>query len=134
MKHLKGMEISCSKATAALVKHLDQIPVEYLALEYGVNTPASDAIVTVKSIPTLRRLKLGGTSLTDSEITALAGATQLEELSFGILDLPDERLPQLQAFAFLKSLRIVPTKKPFSAETQAKIEALFPKTSSPFSK
>ena len=134
LKHLKGMEISCSKATAALVKHLDQIPVEYLALEYGVNTPASDAIATVKSIPTLRRLKLGGTSLTDAEITALAGATQLEELSFGILDLPDERLPQLQAFAFLKSLRIVPTKKPFSSETQAKIEALFPKTSSPFSK
>jgi len=128
LKHLKGMEISCSKATAALVEHLGQIPVDYLALEYGVNTPASDAIAAVKSVPTLRRLKLGGTSLTDADIAALAGATQLEELSFGILDLPDERLPQLQAFAFLKSLRIVPAKKPFSSETQAKIEALLPKT------
>ncbi len=128
LKHLKGVEISCSKATAALVKHLGQIPVDYLALEYGVNTPASDAIAAVKSVPALRRLKLGGTSLTDSDIAALAGATQLEELSFGILDLPDERLPQLQAFAFLKSLRIVPAKKPFSSETQAKIEALLPKT------
>ena len=122
------MEISCSKATAALVKHLGQIPVEYLALEYGVNTPASDAIATVKSIPTLRRLKLGGTSLTDSDLTALAGATQLEELSFGILDLPDERLQQLQAFSFLKSLRLFPAKKPFSPETQANMKALFPKT------
>ena len=128
LKHLKGMEISCSKATAALVKHLSQTPVEYLALEYGVNTPASDAIATVRSISTLRRLKLGGTSLTDSDLNALAGATQLEELSFGILDLPDERLPQLQAFSFLKTLRLVPAKKPFSPETQAKIKALFPKT------
>jgi hypothetical protein len=94
----------------------------------GVNTPASDAIAAVTSIPTLRRLKLGGTSLTDSDLTALAGATQLEELSFGILDLPDERLPQLQAFSFLKSLRLVPAKKPFSPATQEKIKALFPKT------
>lgn len=128
LKNLKGMEISCSKATAALVKHLGQLPMEYVALEYGVNTPASDAIDTVKSIPTLRRLKLGGTSLTDSDLTSLAGATQLEELSFGILDLPDERLPRLQAFSFLKSLRLVPAKKPFSPETQAKIQALLPKT------
>ena len=128
LKNLKGMEISCSKATAALVKHLGQLPIEYVALEYGVNTPASDAIATVKSIPTLRRLKLGGTSLTDSDLTALAGATRLEELSFGILDLPDERLPQLQAFSFLKSLRLVPARKPFSPETQAKIQALVPKT------
>ncbi len=66
--------------------------------------------------------------LTDSDLTALAGATQLEELSFGILDLPDERLPQLQAFFFLKSLRLVPAKPPFSPETQAKIQALLPQT------
>jgi hypothetical protein len=62
------------------------------------------------------------------DLTALAGATQLEELSFGILDLPDERLPQLQAFSFLKSLRLAPAKKSFSPETQEKIKALFPKT------
>ncbi len=128
LKNLKGMEISCSKATAALVKHLGQLPMEYVALEYGVNTPAPDAIAAVKSIPTLRRFKLGGTSLTDAELTALAGATQIEELSVGLDDLPDERLPQLQAFSLLKSLRLVPAKKPFSPETQAKIQALLPKT------
>ena len=36
------MEISCSKATAGLLKHLGELPIEYAALEYGVNTPASD--------------------------------------------------------------------------------------------
>jgi hypothetical protein len=128
LKNLKGMEISCSKATAALVKHLGQLPMEYVALEYGVNTPASDAIATVKSIPTLRRLKLAAVPLSDADLAALAGATQLEELSVGLDDLPDERLPQLQAFSFLKSLRLAPAKKPFSPETQAKIQALLPKT------
>ena len=128
LKHLKGMEISCSKATAGLVKHLGEVPIEYVALEYGVNSPASDAIATVKTIPTLRRLKLGGISLTDSDLTALAAATQLEELTIGLDEFPDNRLPQLQAFAFLKSLRLVPAKKPFSPETQAKIQALLPKT------
>ncbi|HBJ39075.1 MAG TPA: hypothetical protein DDZ51_30885 [Planctomycetaceae bacterium] len=128
LKNLKGMEISCSKATAGLVKHLGQVPLEYVALEYGVNTPAIEAIATVKSIPTLRRLKLGGTSLSDSDLIAIAGVTQLEELSVGILELPDERLPHLQAFSFLKSLRLVPAKQPFSPETQAKIQALLPKT------
>jgi hypothetical protein len=128
LKNLKGMEISCSKATAALVKHLGQLPMEYLALEYGVNTPASDAIATVKSIPTLRRLKLAAVPLSDADLAALASATQLEELSVGLDDLPDERLPQLQAFSFLKVLRLVPAKKPFSPETQAKIQALLPKT------
>lgn len=128
LKNLKGMEISCSKATAALVKHLGQLPMEYVALEYGVNTPASSAIATVKSIPTLRRLKLVGVPLSDADLVALTSATQIEELSIGVDDLPDERLHQLQAFSFLKSLRLVPAKKPFSPETQAKIQALLPKT------
>jgi hypothetical protein len=129
LKKLKGMEISCSKASAALVKHLDQLPIEYVALEYGVNSPASDAIATIKSTPTLRRFKLGGATLAEPDLVALAGATQLEELSVGILDLPDERLPKLQAFSFLKSLRLVPDKKnPFSLENQAKLKALLPQT------
>ena len=129
LKKLKGIEISCSKASAALVKHLDELPIEYVALEYGVNSPASDAISTIKSTPTLRRFKLGGATLAEPDLVALAGATQLEELSVGILDLPDERLPKLQAFSFLKSLRLVPDKKnPFSLENQAKLKALLPQT------
>lgn len=127
LKKLTGIEISCSKATAGLVKHLRELPMEYVALEYGVNAPAADAIDTVKAIPTLRRLKLAGNPLTDANLNALAGATQLVELSFHVSDLSDERLQQLQAFSFLKSLRIDPVRKPFSLETQAKVKALLPK-------
>jgi len=129
LKQLKGMEISCSQATAGLVKHLRELPIEYVALEYGVNSPASDAIATVKALSTLRRLKLAGVPLTDPDLTALAAATQLEELTIGVDGLPDERLPQLGAFSFLKSLWLVSTnKKPFSPETQAKLKALLPMT------
>jgi hypothetical protein len=73
-------------------------------------------------------VKLAGVALTDADLTTLAGTTQLEELSVGLDDLPDERLPQFQAFSFLKSLRLVSAKKLFSPETQAKIQALLPKT------
>jgi hypothetical protein len=129
LKQLKGMEISCSKATAGLVKHLHELPIEYVALEYGVNTPTADAIAAVKSTPTLRRLKLGGAPLNDADLHALAGATQLEELTIGIDDLPDERLAQVGAFSHAKSLWLVSTKKkPFSPETQAKVKALLPST------
>jgi len=129
LKQLKGMEISCSKATSGLLKHLGELPIEYAALEYGVNTPVADAIAAVKATPTLRRLKLAGVPLTDADLAALAGATQLEELSIGLDDLPEERLPQLQPFSFLKSLNLAQNKKkPFTPETQAKVKALLPKT------
>jgi 6-phosphogluconolactonase (cycloisomerase 2 family) len=127
LSKLKGIEISCSNATAALIKHFAQLPLEYVALEYGVDAPASDAIASVTSVPTLRRLKLANRPLTDPDLTLLAGATQIEELTIRIGELPDERLPQLQSFSFLKSLHLV-TKKPLSQESRSKIRALLPNT------
>jgi hypothetical protein len=44
------------------------------------------------------------------------------------MPLPDERIAALKPFAFLKSMRLVPAKTPFTAEQQAKIQALLPKT------
>ena len=127
LKKLTGIEISCSKATAGLVKHLRQLPMEYVALEYGVNTPASDAIDTVKSIPTLRRLKLAADAFTDTDLATLASVPQVHDLSLAGLDLPDARLPQLQAFAHLKSLTLVRYGKGYPDATQAKVKALLPK-------
>ena len=134
LKNLKGIEISCSKATAALVKHLGALPMEYIALEYGVNAPASDAIETVKSIPTLRRLSLSADKFTDTDLTALAGVTQVRELSLSGLDLPDARLPQLKSFAHLKALTLVRYGKGYPDETQAKVKALLPKVDVKFVK
>lgn len=134
LKHLTGIEISCAKATAGLMRHLRDLPIEYVALEYGVNAPASEAISTVKAIPTLRRLSMDATKFTDADLTALAGVPQVQELSLSGIDLPDARLPQLQAFAHLKSLTLVRYGKGYPDETQAKVKALLPKVDLKFVK
>jgi hypothetical protein len=126
LKHLKGIEISCSKATAGLMKHLRELPMEYVALEYGVCNPAAEAIATVKAIPTLRKLSLDAKAFTDADLTALAGASQVQELSLSNLDLSDTSLPHLQAFAYLKSLTLVRYGKGYPDEMQAKVKALLP--------
>ena len=41
--------------------------------------------------------------LTDTDLTAVASVTQIRELSLSGLELPDDRLPQLQAFAHLNA-------------------------------
>jgi len=134
LKQLKGMEISGSKATSGLLKHLGELPMEYVALESGVCAPAADAIAAVKAIPTLRKLSLDAKAFTDGDFAALAGVTQVQELSLSNLNLPDERLPQLQALAHLKSLTLVRYGKGYPEETQAKVKALLPKVEVKFVK
>ena len=127
LKHLTGIEISCAKATSGIVKHLRDLPMEYIALEYGVCAPAADAIATVKAIPSLRKLSLDAKAFTDTDLTALYGVTHVRELSLSSLDLPDDRLPKLQAFSHLKSLTFVRYGKGYPEETQSKVKALLPK-------
>ena len=134
LKHLKGIEISCAKATASLMKHLRELPMEYVALEYGVCSPAAEAIATVKAIPTLRKLSLDAKAFTDADLIALVGVTQVRELSVSNLELPDTRLEQLKAFAHLKSLTLVRYGKGYPEETQAKVKALLPKVDVKFVK
>jgi len=134
LKHLTGIEISCAKATSGLVKHLRELPLEYVALDYGVCSPAAEAIATVKSIPTLRRLSLDATKFADTDLTALAGVTQIRELSLSGIDLPDVCLQQLQVFAHLKSLTLVRYGKGYPEETQLKVKALLPKVDVKFVK
>ncbi|MFN7563982.1 MAG: G protein-coupled receptor LGR4 [Prosthecobacter sp.] len=134
LKHLTGIEISCAKATAGLMKHLRELPMEYVALEYGVCSPAAEAIATVKAIPTLRKLSLDAKAFTDADLTAVAGVTQIKELSLSNLELPDTRLSQFQAFAHLKTLTLVRYGKGYPDETQAKVKALLPKVDVKFVK
>lgn len=124
---LKGLEIGTRNATPATLKHLTNLPLEYLQLGEGFEGPES--IVIIRAIPTLRRLTLtNAKDLTDADLKLVAELTQLEHLELGKIELSDERLPALQGFAFLKSMRIVPGKTPFSPGTEAKIKALLPKT------
>lgn len=127
LTRLKGLEIGTRNATPATLKHLTNLPLEYLQLGEGFEGPES--IVIIRAIPTLRRLTLtNAKDLTDADLKLVAELTQLEHLELGKIELPDERLPALQAFSFLKSMRIVPGKTPFTSETQAKIKSLLPKT------
>ncbi len=134
LARLKGIEISCSKATAGLVSGLRGLPMEYIALEYGVNAPVVEVIATVKAIPTLRKLSLDAKDLGDEHLDAIAGMRQIKELSLSAIELPDDRLPRLQAFAHLQSLTFVRYGKGYPEETQARVKALLPKVEVKFVK
>ena len=124
---LKSIQINGPKVTAAVLRTLPRLPLEHAMIDQGAIQPASEAIATVKSIPTLRRLSIGGKPLTDADLAALAGVNQLEELSFENLDLPDARLPQLELFSFLKTLTLALRPAGYPPATQAKLKALLPK-------
>ncbi len=123
---LKGLEIGTKNATAACLKNLATLPLEYLQLGDGLDSP--EGIAAIKAIPTLKRVTLTHCDhLSDEGLKLAADLTQLEQLEIGGLQLPDERLPQLRAFAFLKELKLINRPKGYPAETQAKIKALLPK-------
>ncbi|MCB1209385.1 MAG: G protein-coupled receptor LGR4 [Verrucomicrobiales bacterium] len=127
LNKLKGLELGTHNATPAALKHLAHLPLEYLQLGEGFESV--EAIAFIKTIPSLRRLTLtNAADLSNEDLKQVAGLTQLEQLELGKIAIPDERVEVLQSFGFLKAMRIVPGKVPFTAETQAKIKALLPKT------
>jgi hypothetical protein len=96
-------------------------------------TPRTDleAVIAATSEANMKQELAGNAPaiVAAADLTALSGAPQLEALTIGLDDLPEERLAQLGAFAHAKSLWLVSTKKkPFSPETQAKVKALLPTT------
>ncbi|MEP6672964.1 MAG: G protein-coupled receptor LGR4 [Chthoniobacter sp.] len=122
---LKGLELG-AHATAAALKNLVGLPLEYLQLGEGFSE--ADSIAAIKAIPTLKRVTLTDCKkLDDAGLKTAANLKQLEQLELGGLELPDERLPQLQAFAFLKELKLIRRPQSYPEETQAKIKALLPK-------
>jgi hypothetical protein len=124
---LKGLEVGAAKATPQALKAIAKLPLEYLQLGEGFESGA--AIAFIKDIATLRRLTLtNAQGITDTDLQGLAGLTQLTHLEIGKMPLPDERIPALKPFAFLKSMRLVPAKAPFTPEQQAKIQAMLPQT------
>ena len=123
---LKGLEIGAHDATPKTLHHVAKLPLEYLQLGEGFDSP--ECIPLIKGIASLKRLTFTSAKLLkDADVKLVAGMTQLESLEFSDLALTDESLPQLQAFSFLKTLRIVGRPKPYAPEMQAKIKALLPK-------
>jgi hypothetical protein len=123
---LKSLELGLHGATPAALKNILGLPLESLQLGEGFEAPES--IAAIKPIATLKRLTLTNcTKLDDSGLKLAADLKQLEQLELGSLELPDERLPQLQQFAFLKELKLIRRPQSYPPETQAKIKALLPK-------
>ena len=128
---LKGLELGTSKATPQALKAIAKLPLESLQLGEGFESVA--CIPLIKDITTLRRLTLtNAQAITDADLLVIASLTQLDHLEIGKMPLADERIPALKPLAFLKSMRIVPVKTPFTAEQQAKIQAVLPKTALSF--
>ena len=127
LKKLKRIILNGSKMTAAWHGNLSALPLESLSVSQGNSLPAAEAIAGAKSIPTLHHFAMSGKTLTDADFTALASMAQLESLALESIDLPDERLPQLQPFAHLKSLTLTRYGTGYPEETQTKVKALLPK-------
>jgi Leucine-rich repeat (LRR) protein len=122
---LKSLELG-AHATSAALKNLLGLPLEALQLGEGFSGP--DSIAAIKPIATLRRLTLTDCKqLDDAGLKLAADLKQLQQIEFGSLELPDERLPQLQAFSFLKELKLIRRPQGYPPETQAKIKGLLPK-------
>jgi hypothetical protein len=122
---LKGLELGTKNATPACLKNLASLPLEYLQLGDGLDAP--EGIAAIKAISSLKRVTLTDCSkLDDAGLKLAADLTQLEQLELGRPALPDERIPQLAAFAHLKQLKLIDRSKGYSPETQAKIKALLP--------
>lgn len=122
---LKGFEIGTSNATPASLKHIQALPLESLQLGEGFDK--SEALPMISPIKTLKRLTLTNCkTTTDDDLKVLATMTHLESLELGSPQLPDERLPVLQGFAFLKELKLIDRQKGYPDETKTKIKALLP--------
>ena len=134
LKKLKRIILNGPQMTAAWHGNLGSLPLESLSVSQGNALPAAQAIAGARSIPTLRQFAMSGKELTDADLTALASMTQLESLSLESIHLPDERLPQLQVFSFLKSITFALRPKGYPPETQAKVKALLPKVEVKFVK
>jgi hypothetical protein len=121
---LKSLELG-AHATPAALKNITSLPLENLQLGEGFDKPESLPII--KEIKTLKKLTLTNCkATTDDDLKLLATMTQLESLELGHFEKPEEHLPQLSAFSFLKELKFYFPKR-YSPETQAKIKALLPK-------
>ncbi len=127
---LKGLELG-AHATPAALKHITELPLEYLQLGEGFDK--SESLPIIQGIKTLKRLTLTNCkSTTDDDLKLLATMKQLETLELGGLPLTDERIAQLRGFATLKELVVTNRPKGYPENLQAKIKALLPRVAVKF--
>ncbi len=124
---LKSLELGTHNATPKALQHLAKLPLEYLQVGEGFESPAS--IPYIKAIPNLNRITFtNAKALTDADLKQIAGMGNVQMLEFTGIELTDERVEHLKVFSLLKSLKLLNRPKPYAPEVQAKIKALLPKT------
>ena len=123
---LKSLELGTPNATPACLRNLTALPLENLQLGEGFDKPES--LANIRDFKTLSRLTLTiCAKTTDDDLKLLATMKQLESLELGNLPMTEDRVAQLKAFVFLKSLRLVQRPKAYADDLQAKIKTLLPK-------
>jgi len=124
---LKGLEIGAHNATPKTLEFLARLPLEYLQLGEGFDSP--ECVPLIKGFANLHRLTFTSAKLlTENEVKIVAGMSSLESLEFSDLNLTEDNVKQLAPFTFLKALRLVHRPQPYSPELQEKIKAMLPKT------
>lgn len=126
LTQLKGLELGTHDATPSSLQHITALPLEYLQLGEGFDSPAS--LPYLKSLKSLKRLTLTNCkATTDDELRHIAALRQVENLELGSLALSETRLVLLKDFAHLKSLRVTPpSREKFSSEVQESVKKLLP--------
>jgi hypothetical protein len=131
LKKLKRLEIASPAATAKCLKNIAALPLEYLQLGDGLDN--SEGIAIAAGSSTLKSFWItGAQKITDADLKVVAGMKQLDHLDLSEFEITEERLPALKDFAFLRSLRIVSSRKPNPPELQAKVRELLPQTTVTF--
>ena len=123
---LKGLELGTQNATPASLQHITALPIEYLQLGEGFDSPAS--LPYLKPLKSLKRLTLTNCkATTEEELRQIAALKQVESLELGSLALSETRLALLKDFAHLKSLRLTPpSREKFNSEVQESVKKLLP--------
>ncbi len=131
LSKLKGLEIGTKNATPKTLEYLARLPLEYLQLGEGFDSP--ECVPLIKGFSNLHRLTFtNAKALTEAEVKIIAGMTQLESLEFSDLNLTEENVSQLKPFTFLKALRLIHRPQPYTPEMQAKIQGMLPKVALKF--
>lgn len=126
LKQLKGLELGTHNATPASLQHITALPLEYLQLGEGFDSPAS--LPYLKPLKTLKRLTITNCkAFADDDLKQIAALKSVENLELSSLALPEARLALLKNFTHLKALRVTPSgREKFSPELQDAVKKLLP--------
>jgi Leucine-rich repeat (LRR) protein len=126
LKNLKSLEIGSRNATPACLAFLKTLPLESLQLGDGLD--ASAGIAELAALKNLKKVSItNGAPVGEADLQTLAGLKNLETLEFDKLNLTEDRVPALAAFAHLKTLILALRPAGYPENIQSMVRATLPK-------